>query len=251
MARKSKVFKQQYYPKTGLREIFIKGDIGELVIEPHDEDFIDISGMVIGGDASDVLVDQEEIDNIFRIGIYSKDEKKVFNVKVKIRIPLSIRLTLLSVNTDMGDIRIDGLPVKKMALYSSNGDIIVGGVAGEEVKIESINGDLYVRGGSIKRLNATSTNGDIRVEIQEAGSNIKINNINGMIRLLITKDTDVKVRASTINGIIKTYNKEYFIDLDYQNRYLMGILGKGNNEVILDNVNGNIRIDILETPTIE
>jgi DUF4097 and DUF4098 domain-containing protein YvlB len=247
MSKRSKVFKEKLHPKKPLRELFIRADIAELVIEPHDEDYLDLSGMILGGDASDVAVEHDEVNGRISINIWSKSEYKIFDIKVKLRIPVQYKLSLLTVSLDTGDIRVDGLPVGKIYLYTANGDIMAGGVSGEEMKLESINGDLYIRGGEITKLDISSTNGDIRIETHIEKATIKTNNINGEIRLLITEESDADIQASTVNGKIRVYNKDKFSELSEDKQYLKGKLGEGESEVLLNTVNGDIKIEILET----
>ena len=245
MSSRSRVFRHKFYPRKPFKEIFIKADLAELVVEPHDEEYLDLSGMVLGGAVSDVLLDHEEVNGTLRITIRNKEGHRFFDIKVKMRIPINTLLDLFGASLDMGDIRVDGLPVKKMYLYTANGDIMIGGVSAGEVKLESINGDIYVRGGEIKNLHISSTNGDVRIESHVEDSRIKADDINGEIRLLITENSNALIEASSVNGLIKVYNREKMRIKASEERFLQGMLGEGGSDVILNTVNGNIRIEVL------
>lgn len=245
MSSKSRVFRHKFYQKKPFRELIMKADIAELVIEPHDDDYIDLSGMVLGGQVSDVIVDHEEVDGRVSIYIRKKEEVRFFDIKVKMRIPVDRILDLLGVSLDVGDIRVDGLPVKKMYLYTANGDVMIGGVSGEDIKLESINGNIYVRGGEISNLNLSSTNGDLRIEMHIEKSRLAAEDINGKIRLLITEKSNAIIEATTINGQIKIYNKEKIRVKTDEKKFFQGLIGEGNSEIVLKTVNGNIKIEIL------
>lgn len=251
MSSRSRVFRYKFYQKQLFRELIMKADLAELIIEPHDEDFIDLSGMVLGGQVSDVIVDHEESEGRVSIYIRKKNEVKFFDIKVKMRIPITRILDLLGISLDVGDIRVDGLPVKKMYLYTANGDIMIGGVSAEDIKLESINGDIYVRGGEINNLNISSTNGDLRMEIHLEKSRFVAEDINGEIRLLITENSNAFIEATTINGIIKVFNKEKIKMKSEEEKFFQGLIGEGESEVVLKTVNGNIRIEILKKMMME
>lgn len=246
MSSKARVFRHKYYQRKPFRELTVKADLAELVIEPHDEDYIDLSGMVLGGRVSDVVVDHEESDGRVSIYIRRKEGIKFIDVKVKMRIPITQSLNLLGVSLDVGDIRIDGLPIKKMYLYTANGDVMIGGVSAENTKLESINGDIYVRGGEIASLNLSSTNGDIIIETYLKSSRVVADDINGEIRLLITENSSVFIEATTINGKVSIYNEEKIKVKSRERKIFQGIIGGGEAEAILKTVNGNIKIEILK-----
>ena len=251
MSSRSRVFRYKFYQKQPFRELIMKADLAELVIEPHDEDFIDLSGMILGGQISDVIVDHEEKDGRASIYIRKKEEVKFFDIKVKMRIPISSILDLLGVSLDVGDIRVDGLPVKKMYLYTANGDVMIGGVTADDIKLESINGDIYVRGGKIKKLNVSSTNGKLIIEAHVEKSRMVGEDINGEIRLLITENSNAFIEATTINGIVKVFNKEKIKVISEDDKFFQGMIGNGESEIILKSVNGNIKIEILKEIVIE
>ena len=246
MSSGSRVFRHRFYQKQPFRELIMKADLAELVIEPHDENFIDLSGMVLGGQVSDVIVDHEENDGRVSIYIRKKDKVKFFDIKVKMRIPIIEILDLLGVSLDVGDIRVDGLPVKKMYLYTANGDVMIGGVSAEDTKLESINGDVYVRGGKINNLDISSTNGDLRMEVHLKKSRIIAEDINGEIRMLITENSNAFIEATTINGMIRVFNKEKIKVMTEEEKFFQGLVGEGKSEIVLKTVNGNIKIEILK-----
>jgi len=244
----NRVFKYRFFHREPYSELYIKSDIAELVLEPHDEEFIDLSGMVIGGKISDVDVIREQEKNILRISISSKKEAPVFNIKAKIRIPINKIPTKIFVTSDSGDIRLDGLPSKNIYLYTNNGDIMLLGVDGKKVEAENINGDIYIRGGNYQELSLTSTNGDILVEVEGINGRMVLETINGEIRFITTNDSNLILEASTINGMINIQNKEYMTIKSLESKFFQGMLKDGEGEAILKSVNGIIKIEVLEAP---
>lgn len=245
-----KVFKQKYFHREPFLEVYVKADIGELVVEPHDEDYIDLSGMVIGGTTRDINVSHEEEASSLRIYISPTNPAKIVDVKAKIRIPVAKNPKKFIAGLDTGNIRIDGLNVGTIVLESNNGDITTLGVKGGEGRLSSINGDIYVRGGEFNSLNITSTNGDIRLELSMARGKAIIENINGEIRLLISEDSDTFIEASSINGVIYLHDDEGKLNIkSMDKRFLQGVLGEGRSEAILKTINGPIRIEVLRKIT--
>ncbi len=242
----NRVFKYRFFHREPYAELYVKSDIAELILEPHDEEFIDLSGMVLGGKISDVDVVREQEKNILRISIMSKRERPVFNIKAKLRIPINKIPSKMIITSDSGDIRLDGLPTKTIYLYTNNGDILLLGSKGNKLEVENINGDIYIRGGKYKNLSASSTNGDVLIELEGTDDRIVIETINGEIRFLTTNDSNLIIEASTINGMINIQNKEYMTIKSMDNRFFQGMIGDGNGEAILKTVNGIIKIEILE-----
>lgn len=242
----NRVFKYRFFHRNTYSELYIKTDIAELVLEPHDDEFIDLSGMVIGGKISDIDVIREQDKNVLRISITSKKETPVFSIKAKIRIPINKIPSRIFVTSDSGDIRLDGLPTRNIYMYANNGDIMLLGVEGKKVDAENINGDIYIRGGNYNELSISSTNGDIFVELEGINGRLVLESINGEIRLITTNDSDTIIEASTINGLINIQNREFLMVKAMENRFFQGMLGDGKGETIIKSVNGIIKIEILE-----
>lgn len=243
----SRVFKYRFFHRNTYKELYIKSDIAELVLEPHDEEFIDLSGMVIGGKVSDVNIIREQEKNILRISISSKKETPVFSIKAKVRIPINRIPSKIFVTSDSGDIRLDGLPTKNIYMYTNNGDILLLGVDGKKVEAENINGDIYIRGGNFGELSITSTNGDIFVELESVNGRIILESINGEIRFITTNDSNMIIEASTINGLINIQNKEFLTIKAVENKFFQGMLGDGKGETLIKSINGIIRVEVLES----
>jgi len=243
----NRVFKYKFFHREPYTELYLKSDIAELVLEPHDEDFIDLSGMVIGGKISDVEIIREQEKNILRVSISSKKEAAVFNIKAKIRIPINKIPTKIFVTSDSGDIRLDGLPIKSIYLHTNNGDITLLGVDGKKVEAENINGDIYIRGGTYREMKASSTNGDILVDLEAINGRLVFETINGEIRFVTTNDSNVIIEASTINGVINIQNEQLLTVKTSENRFFQGMLGDGDGEALLKSVNGQIKIEVLES----
>ncbi len=242
-----RVFHKRVTPKNPIRRVYINADISEIVIEPHDVDYIDVSGMVLGGSASDLSLDLREAEDTITLSISKKETSKIYyDVKTKVRIPNKPRLATLAVNVKVGDIRLDGFEADKIVISTANGDVICGGVKSNEAVLESINGDILIRGGEYDALNLKTTNGDALIELEVLRkSRCVIECINGEIRLNITEASNAVIEANTLNGRVLVYDTDKFKEVTLEEKFFRGILGSGDAELLIKNVNGDVRIEVL------
>ena len=122
-------------------------------------------------------------------------------------------------------------------LTTSNANVSVDQV-GDSAKIETSNGNITTRGAN-PLLDCKTINGEIRHIGSIASGKSQLASKNGNIIVILAKDVNLNVEASTSNGRIRN---DY--GLKGNKNSLKGSIGKGSNErlLVLKNNNANIEI---------
>jgi DUF4097 and DUF4098 domain-containing protein YvlB len=122
-----------------------------------------------------------------------------------------------------------------------NGSVDIDGTSGE-VNAQTVNG-------SIKVLNATgvvsaeTVNGGISVELlkYEASAGMKLETVNGSIKLYLPDQAGADVTAETVNGSIHT-DFPLTVEGKFGPKRLNGVLGKGGPRIRMSTVNGSLNL---------
>lgn len=121
-----------------------------------------------------------------------------------------------------------------------NGDVEITNVEGD-VEVSSVNGKVSGRklGGDV---NLSTVNGDVELAATSNISRIRLNSVNGDLKLMLPKKFDAHIEAGTLHGDITAVDG---IDLDatkFTGTSMTGVIGKGTMKVDLNTVNGSIQI---------
>ncbi|WDE06605.1 DUF4097 family beta strand repeat protein [Thalassomonas viridans] len=124
-----------------------------------------------------------------------------------------------------------------------NGSLTIENVLGE-VNAELVNGSIKASGLGADA-DISSVNGSIKVnyrQIDQDLEQIKIETVNGSIKLHLPQDISAAVDAETMHGSIKNdfglkVEKNFF-----SGRNMRGDIGSGNARISLDSVNGSIKL---------
>ncbi|MCA1568314.1 MAG: DUF4097 domain-containing protein [Acidobacteria bacterium] len=123
-----------------------------------------------------------------------------------------------------------------------NGLLNIEDVAGD-VEASSINGSVMARGltGEVK-LSTVNGKIDARFERLRPPRSITLTSVNGPIMMLLPKNTDAEIMASSIQGEISNNLGLRVERSKHIGQNLTGTLGRGGMPVKLNNVKGNIAI---------
>ena len=239
----SRSFREVIEIPENIRDLSIKADLADLIFEPHDEDTLILHGFILGGDPPKIDKTWNE-DNIDIMVLRARTESRMYSVKMKVFIPMNIIKRSLSVSLDIGDVRIDGLPIEILKIDTSNGDILAGGVATKQVKLSSQNGDIIFRGGSFNEGYFTTVNGDIRLEIlMDKGFKFYSSSKKGRIRISMPISVSTTIKAKALKGRVlvtpKNFIREYI-----KNDYEKYVFGNGEASIELETLDGDININL-------
>ena len=242
-------FREVIEISEGIKELSIKADLADLIFEPHDEDTLILHGFILGGDPPKIDKTWNE-DSLDIMVTRARSESRIYSVKMKVFIPMEIIKKSVNVSVDIGDIRVDGLPVDILKIDVSNGDILAGGVKSEQVKLSSQNGDIIFRGGHFRSGYFSTVNGDVRLEILMIKDfKLYASSNNGRIRISMPLDVSAKILSKALKG--KTFiTPKNFIKSYTKGDYEEIIFGNGDAEIKLETLSGDISINLFaELPT--
>lgn len=124
-----------------------------------------------------------------------------------------------------------------------NGSLIIENVHGE-VNAELVNGSVKAVG-LMSNSDITSVNGSIKVEYKAQAIDIKqvkIQTVNGSIKLYLPENVSASVDAETMHGSIKNDFGLSNDEESFMGKSLKGDIGSGDARVSLESVNGSIKI---------
>ncbi len=124
-----------------------------------------------------------------------------------------------------------------------NGSLVIENVHGE-INAELVNGSVKASGlmGSSE---IASVNGSIKVKYQalaDSFDKVKIQTVNGSIKLALPESISASVDAETLHGSIKNSFGLSNDDESFMGKSLEGDIGSGEAKIILESVNGSIKI---------
>ncbi len=246
MSQSSKSFRKVVHLKGDIGRLNIEADIADIIIEPHENSNIIVYGYAYGGEVPECEALNINRDILIKIS-KGRGESRLYTVKAKIIVPPDMITDELTVRTNIGDIRVDGLPIKNLNLTTLNGDILLGGITSETIRVNISNGDILLRGGEYGNVELTTINGDIRIEIQmKKGFTLTASTNNGKIKLGMPLDASAEVHASTMKGTISIGKKDKFRRVEKIDREYYLLAGDGDAKIYLNAVNGDISINLLK-----
>ena len=119
--------------------------------------------------------------------------------------------------------------------------------------IDNVHGDIHAElvNGSVKafdlmgNVDMSSINGSIKVSYQSLADNfeqIKVQTVNGSIKIKLPESVSASVNAETVHGSIKNEFGLSVEDGSFIGKNLQGNIGTGEAKISLDTVNGSIKI---------
>src|SRR5262245_58602782 len=140
------------------------------------------------------------------------------NVSFSVRVPQGVKLVADTVN---GGVNVRGLDA--------------------DARAHTVNGSIKLR--TDGRAEAQTVNGSIEASMGRADwdGNNEFKTVNGAIHVELPSDLSTEVRAQTVNGDIET-DFQLTVSGRFSRRSLQGRIGGGGRELVLETVNGGIRL---------
>ena len=225
----------QTYPLTQNGRVSISNINGEIIIDTWDRNEVKVDAVKIFVDCDremqiDIKVDARpdsiKIETDFGKQNWGNGSRnwnrcKTSQVNYKLTVPSNARLD---------------------EVESVNGEVKITGAKGF-VKASTVNGQLTAENLS-NSAELSTVNGTLEATFDrlENNSSLKLDAVNGRLRLSIPSDADATVKADTVNGNI---SNDFGLPVkkgEYVGRDLYGRLGSGNVGIKLSTVNGTIEI---------
>lgn|GEM_PF-1030856 len=128
---------------------------------------------------------------------------------------------------------------------SVNGKISISDVNGVP-KIGNVNGAIELENVEVGKVG--NVNGPIKAVLKAVRNDVKISTVNGSIKVLLPREADVTISASTTNGTISTEGFENVATSlagTFGPKSFSAQLGSGKYSVKLSTVNGSIEIGLI------
>ncbi|WP_170138774.1 DUF4097 family beta strand repeat-containing protein [Oceanobacillus chungangensis] len=145
----------------------------------------------------------------------------------------------LEMETSSGEIELEKIIVEKASLRANSGDIAADYLMAEETSVKTSSGEIDVRSftGNVK---AESSSGDVKFSaVGEAAYDIETSSGDITVGFSLVQ-LNAAIEANTKSGKIKT-NQPLQLEREAKDR-LEGIIGSGENPIILKARSGNIKI---------
>lgn len=152
-------------------------------------------------------------------------------------------VTIDTVTSSNGEVRISGTKGNTTA-HSSNGAVIIQDVDGY-VDASTSNGRVEIKD-TTGIANVHSSNGEINVEVLDFINNSTISTSNGGISVYINPSLNADIEMTTSNGKISLSGITLNIST-LEDKYVVGKLGDGGNNIDISTSNGNIHLYKLNT----
>jgi hypothetical protein len=185
-------------------KLYLRTDIGRLIIDTHNNDNVLLEVSVAGEDADQFEVTSDKnADQVSIIGKLQGRKKWGWNRDLKVEFHITVPKTFnVEVHTSGGSIDIEDL-VGNIDAHTSGGSIDVGNVTGDV--------ELKTSGGSIDtesifgEINAHTSGGSIRVTMAKQPSNdAELSTSGGSITAYLIEDIQLDIDASTSGGRVRS-----------------------------------------------
>ncbi|KTG09370.1 hypothetical protein AUR64_16455 [Haloprofundus marisrubri] len=217
---------------------------GDVTVSRTDADTVQLSGVK---KASSVFADLETAT------VETDAENGRLDIRAQSEDDSWFGLRSVSVSLDVAV--PEGVAVESAA--STNGAVTVSDVSGD-ASLNSVNGDVEARNvdgfvllsttnGSVRARNvaglrgARTTNGDIRVDVPAIDGATSLTSTNGSIVASLASTLDATVNARTRNGELDVTGLS-FDDGSASDHQLLGTLGDGTYELVVESTNGDITL---------
>lgn len=170
-----------------------------------------------------------------------KKEGNVLKIEAKHKKTFGIGLGGSSVNFDI--LVPKTIEVEKVG--SVNGKISISNVNGV-LKIGNVNGSIELENVEVSKVG--NVNGPIKAVLKAVRNDVKISTVNGSIKVLLPREADVTILASTTNGRILAEGFENVatsLTGTFGPKSFSAQLGSGKYSVKVSTVNGSIEIVLI------
>ena len=170
-----------------------------------------------------------------------KKEGNVLKIEAKHKKTFGISLGGSSVNFDI----LVPKTVEVEKVGSVNGRISISNVNGV-LRVGNVNGAIELENVEVSKVG--NVNGPIKAVLKAVRNDVKISTVNGSIKILLPKNIDAEILASTTNGRISAEgfeNVKTSLAGTFGPKSFSAQLGSGKYSVKLSTVNGSIEIRLI------
>ncbi|MBU2876514.1 DUF4097 family beta strand repeat-containing protein [Aliiglaciecola lipolytica] len=219
--------------------LFIRTDVGRLIIDTHNQDTVLLEVDIDGDDANDLKVTQEAKGNTVNIiGKMNKLKKWGWNRDIRAEFRITVPKNFdLELHTSGGSIDIDDL-VGDIDAHTSGGHINVGNITGDVV--------LKTSGGAIKSkeihgaIDAHTSGGSIRVTMtKQPSEDAELSTSGGSVTAYLLDTIAIDIDASTSGGKVRS---EFDVDGRVKKHSIRGEINGGGPTLELHSSGGSISI---------
>jgi len=180
------------------------------------------------------------------------------NLKLDIYVPMDFKDNI-KITTSSGDIGISNLKLHDVDIVASSGNININNLSTESLSVETSSGDQKFKGleskkssflassgdieiyGSTGDTDATTSSGDINLNYDVFNNNITIVASSGDVDIVLPKDAEFNINASTTSGDIES-SFPVTVTGKLKNN-LNGKVGNSNNTININTTSGDISIE--------
>ncbi|GAB6087697.1 DUF4097 family beta strand repeat-containing protein [Alkaliphilus crotonatoxidans] len=146
----------------------------------------------------------------------------------------------LSLHSISGDVLMDKLQLSKIEAETISGKISLDGAILERGFFKSTSGNIEINH-YLGELRGETVSGHLAVELAGLEDKVDINSISGDIKVALPSDSSFKLMANSTSGKI-TSDFPMTVNGKSKSNTLEGIVGKGEHELELKTISGNINI---------
>ncbi|GAC12672.1 DUF4097 family beta strand repeat-containing protein [Aliiglaciecola lipolytica] len=220
-------------------DLYLRTDVGRLIIDTHSRDQVILEVEIKGDDADKFEVTQDTSGNkVTILGKMESNKRWGWNRDIKAEFRLTVPEEFnLELHTSGGSIEIEDLKGNVDA-HTSGGHIDVGNITGDV--------ELKTSGGSIEtkeihgELDAHTSGGSIRVTMtKQPSKDAELSTSGGSITAYLLDDIEIDIDASTSGGRVRS---EFDVDGKIKKQSIRGQINGGGPRLELHTSGGSVSI---------
>ncbi len=223
-------------------ELFLRTDVGKLVIDTHNSDEVLLEVGVSGKQSDKFSVESEANGNDVKIiGKMEKQKSWGWNQSPKVTFRVTVPKEYnLEIHTSGGSIDIEDL-IGNVDAHTSGGSIEVGSITGN-VKLKTSGGSILTEA-IHGELDAHTSGGSIRVTMaQQLTEDAELTTSGGSITAYLIEDISIDIDASTSGGRVRS---DFDVNGRVKKQSIRGEINGGGPRLELHTSGGSISIKSL------
>ncbi len=228
-------------PTNGIQELSIDWLAGNITIETYDGTDIlleETGSAALNNDNSlDYKIHENELKLSYctpKAGFFCSSTPD-FSKDLVIRIPESLHLTELSVDSASSDLSVKGLTLQELEADAVSGSMSVAQCVLGKVSYDSANGFLFLSDASVGEIDMDTVSGAIDGNLTNCPQKISFSGTSGDMTLTLPADSQFRVDMDTASGQL---NSEF--EGTYQGNVYT--VGNGMAQFEIDSVSGSVHL---------
>ncbi|REL36370.1 DUF4097 family beta strand repeat-containing protein [Thalassotalea euphylliae] len=227
-AEETRVIEQSFSIEQGA-EFSIENINGRVEVGRASGDQIEVTATLIADSEDDlerikVLMEHRDNEVMVETKYLKRDWGKGYSSgKVNYEVNLPANVTETEIDLVNGSLTVSDI-LGRIDADLVNGSIDASGISGTS-KLHSVNGSVTARFADLEQV-----------------EKVKIDTVNGSIKVYLPTDAQIKVNAETMHGSIKS---DFGLKVDknlFTGKQMKGVVGSGSTKLTLDSVNGSIKV---------